>query len=65
MTINRYYESVAIVKKEKLKMVHLEKEFGKHRTDQSDISVCLFTFENTLLQLTQWIKSIQKKYEFY
>ena len=39
----RYYESVAIVKKEKLKMVHLEKEFGKHRTDQSDI-FCVFVY---------------------
>ena len=45
MTINRCYESVATVKKEKLKMAHLEKEFGKHRTDQSDIfKHCLFTY---------------------
>ena len=55
MTINKCYESVAVVKKEKLKMVHLKKEFGKHRTDQSNIfKHCLLT----LLQLTQWIKSM-------
>ena len=44
MTIKICYESVVTAKKEKLKIVHLEKEFGKNRIDQSDIfKRCLFT----------------------
>ena len=62
MTINKCYESVAAVKKEKLKMVHLEKEFGKHRTDQSNIfkHYCLFTYLTSVDAVDQ-----KHEYEFH